>query len=201
MNQWGKIVQTSAHRRFRNGEDTSVVEYLHLPEEMLTTLWGMIPFKSECPMLTAADFERLKKTRDAVICTFANPEKRAEYKEKGFLTSFPIYSNRSDNQDYVVIYNGLSHVPWVRQTVTPGWIHTEYASKDSKNDILRYEVGRGNQNGTITTAPDFVQDTPPLEWEERIEGNLFRVGRMATYIPGYLSSLARSETKKFLEEL
>jgi len=199
INQWSDIRVTSAHKRFVK---TNIVEEpLYLPEEMLTTLWGIIPRKAECPLFDNDDFKRLKKKRDAVICTFANSDKRQEYKEKGFLKIFPVHSNRSDNHDYVIIYNGTAHVPWVRQTVTPGWIHTEYATGTNTEHILHYEAERGNKNGKLTMAPDFHPDTPPLVWEERIEDNLFRVGRFASYIPGYLSHMARLETQKFLEEL
>jgi len=201
INQWGDVHPTSAHKRFRDGEKTKVVERLYFPDEMLTTLWGLIPRKAECPMMNDADLASLKSKRDGVICTFGNANKRAEYKERGFLELFPIYSNRSDNHDFVVIYNGTPHVPWVRQTVTPGWIHNEYASGADKDRILRYEAERGNRNGKLTMAPDFHPDTPPLVWEERIEDNLFRVGRFSSYIPGYLSHQARAETRRFLSNL
>jgi len=201
INQWGDIHTTSAHKRFSNGDKTKVVERLYLPDEMMTTLWGLIPRKAECPLLNDADFHNLKKKRDAVICTFGNADKRSEYKEKGFLETFPIHSNRSENHDYVIIYNGTAHVPWIRQTVTPGWIHTEYAAGTNTEHILYYEAERGNRNGKLTMAPDFHPDTPPLVWEERIEGNLFRVGRFSSYISGYLSHMARAETRRFLANL
>lgn len=201
INQWGRIVQTSAHKRFHDGRKPTVSERLYFPDEMMITLWGMIPRKAECPLLDSSDFAKLKKKRDAVICTFANADKRSEYQQRGFFEVFPVYSNRTDNTDFVILYNGTTVIPWVRQTVTPNWIHTEYAAGTDRERILRYEAERGNRNGTITMAPDFHPETPPLVWEDRIEGNLFRVGRFASYIPGYLSHQARAETRRFLSNL
>jgi len=200
-NQWDDIRPTSAHKRFRDGAINSVTEKLYLPEELLITLWGMIPRKAEVPMMNDSDFHSLKKKRDAVICTFSNPQQMQDRRTQGFLSSFPVYSNRSDNQDYGVLYNGLKSVPWVRQTVTPGWIHTEYAHLTSQEAILRYEHDRGNRNGKFTMAPDLHPDCPPVDWADRREGNLFRVGRFACYIPGYLSHQARGDTAKFLAKL
>jgi len=201
MNQWGEVRQTSANHRFRNDEIDLVIEELFFPDEMMITLWGMIPRKAECPMLTEADLTAFKKKRDAVICTYANEDQRQERRSKGHLTTFPIHSNRSDNHDFVVLYNGMSTIPWVRQTVTPGWIHTEYAKGTDQEQILRYEFERGNRNGKFSFAPDMHPDCPPVDWDDRREGNLFRVGRFASYTPGYLSHQARGDTAKFLAEL
>jgi len=200
MNQWTKVVKTSAHTRFNNSQKT-VTDYLYMYEEMATTLWGMMPGLRESKPLSAREIEQLKKERKAVICTFANTEYRQGYAEKGYIINFPIYISRVETDKHIVLYNGLNTIPWVRQTMVPGHQYTEYPNHIIGPTITQYENNRGNADGQIHFAPDLMPNTPPLAWHERIEDNLLRVGRLAAFKTGYLSHHARMDTKRFLMEL
>jgi hypothetical protein len=197
INQWTKIVPTSAHTRFTNSQKT-VTDYLYMYEEMATVLWGMMPGLRNSAPISPVDLEQLKDIRKAVICTFPNPNIKQGYAEKGYLINFPIYINKVETDKHVVIYNGLNTIPWVRQTMVPGHQYTEYPNHAFGATIMAYEKSRGNENGDVYFAPDLMPNTPPLTWGERREDNLLRVGRLAVFQTGYLSHQARKETQKFL---
>jgi hypothetical protein len=200
-NQWGDLRRTSAHVRFSHSP--AVVEQLYVYEEMKTTLWSMMILRKESAALTDDYISNLKYYRRAVIATFANSERRKEYTNKNFAIQFPIYINSINSDKHVVLYNGFSDIPWVRQTISLGRSYTEYPSRycNEPTVIMSYEHSRDNRNGNLTMTPDLHPDCPNLEWDERIEGNLLRVGRFATFTPGYLSHQARHETTRFLNEL
>jgi len=200
VNQWTKVVKTSAHNRFGNSQKT-VTDYLYMYEEMATTLWGMMPSLRESKPLSPTDIEELKHERKAVICTFANPTTKQGYADKGYLINFPIYINKVETDKHIVVYNGLNTIPWVRQTMVPGHQYTEYPNHVFSIAVATYENNRGNGDGQIHFAPDLMPNTPPLTWDERIENNLLRVGRLAAFETGYLSHKARRETSRFLQEL
>lgn len=201
INQWGMICETSVNKRFKNGEREYIVEYMVIPDEILPTLWGMIPNKADCGILLNEDIERIKKTRLAVICCFANQEEKKKRQEQGFLTQFPVHSNTSVHSECTVLYNGLESVPWIRQTLMPNKIYTEYATGTDHTQIMRYEHGRGNTGGIIRMLPDILPDCPTSTFEERREGNLLRIGRYAAFKPGYLSHQTRGEVMDFLDKL
>lgn len=198
MNQWGQVKKTSAHKRFT--QSPAVVEQLFIYEEMKTTLWGMIPNKMESPMLSDSYISDLKKRRKAVIATFANPERKREYTANHYVIPLPVYTNKITTDKHIVLYNGLSDVPWVRQTISMGKIFVEYPSHYSDNPtfIMMNEASRDNKGGEFNIISDLHPNCPDLEWNERIEDNLFRVGRFAAFMPGYLSHQARQETARFL---
>jgi len=198
LNQWDCLVETSAHRRFQNGKLQYVNEYLYMLDDLLVTLWGMIPRKSNVGFLEGEQVYALKERREAVICTFPARSLRQRYAEKGYFTKIPIYHNQSTANNHVVLYNGANLAPWVRQTVVPGKIFTEYAALSDISRIMSYEEERGNGGGKIQLLPDLLPETPPLSWDERIEDNLFSVGRVACFTPGYLSHQARRDTAEFL---
>lgn len=198
INQWGIICETSVNKRFANGKRDEIMEYMVIPDEILPTLWGMIPHLAECPTLQQEDFDRLKRNRKAVICCFANQEEKKKRQKEGFLTFFPVYNNYAFHSECSVIYNGLPYIPWIRQTMFPNKIFVEYASGTNHNQIMNYEHNRGNKDGLIRMLPDILPDCPPLTVEERTEDNLFRVGRYAAFQPGYLSYQVRDEVSKFL---
>jgi hypothetical protein len=201
QNQWGKVRKTSAHTRFRNGDFPIITEQLYMLEEMLVTLWGMIPRKREIEYITDAQISSYKPARKAIVCTFPNPELMVEYKKNGFFEPIPIYANSIISDKHIVIYNGDRSIPWVRQTIVPGKIFTEYPFMTSPEFVLSYEAMRSNAGGKINLIPDLTPDSPPLAWEDRIEDNIFRVGRLSCFTPGYLSHQARRETTKFLGAL
>lgn len=198
LNQWGQVKKTSAHKRFM--QSPAVVEQLFVYEEMKTTLWGMIPIKMESPMLSTEFIADLKKRRKAVIATFANPQRKKEYTDNNYMIPLPVYINKINTDKHIVIYNGLTDVPWVRQTISMGMIYTEYPSYYANNPtvIMAHEASRDNKNGQFNVISDLHPNCPDLEWSERIEDNLFRVGRFAAFMPGYLSHQARQETARFL---
>jgi hypothetical protein len=200
MNQWKRIVPTSAHTRFNNSQKT-VTDYLYMYQEMATILWGQMPGLRESKPLSSTEIEQLKHERQAVICTFANPTHRQVYVHEGYLVNFPIYINKVETDKHIVIYNGLNTIPFVRQTIVPGHMYTEYPHHILGAVITQYEENRGNGDGNIHFAPDLMPNTPPLAWHERIEDNLLRVGRLAAFKTGYLSHHARMDTKRFLMEL
>lgn len=200
-NQWEEVRETSAHKRFRNGDFPVVTEQLYSFSEMMTTLWGMIPKKGQTEFLLEDDLEAIKKKREAVICTFPNLKTQLRYRECGYLGGIPVHYARKEAHNHVVVYNGTWSIPWVRETIVPGYIFTEYAMTTSVDGIMRYESQRGNVDGKVKLVPDLYPSTPPLEWDERREGNLFRVGRLASFTPGYLSHSARQDTERFLRQL
>jgi hypothetical protein len=201
IQQWGEVRKTSAHTRFRNGDFPVVTEQLYILEEMSVTLWGMILRKGEVEFLTEDQINFFKAHRKAVICTFPNKDRRFQYKERGFLEYIPIYSNSIVSNKHIVIYNGDVTIPWVRQTISNKNIYTEYPCLSGSDNILTYEAKRGNTGGKLSLITDLNPNSPPLEWGERTEDNLFRVGRLSCFTPGYLSHMARRETCRFLREL
>jgi len=201
INQWGYSRETSVNKRFAEGGFPVIAEKLYMYEEMKTTLWGMIPNKKQVPALPPETIDSIKKTRKAVICTFSSKKTKIDYEDSGYLTRIPIHINRQTTDKHVVIYNGLPEIPWVRQTTIPGKIFTEYSLDSSPNAILAAEEVRGNFGGELKWSPDLDPECPPLTWDERIEGNLIRVGRFASFTPGYLSHMAQQDTRKFLSQL
>jgi hypothetical protein len=199
MNQWQKIVQTSAHTRFAQYKIVS--DSLYIYEEMASVLWGQIPGLHYSHPVSQTDLDDLKKQRKAVICTFPNATYKQGYAEKGYLLNFPIHISQINTDKHVVLYNGLNTIPWIRQTIVPGHIYTEYPTHIHGPTITQYEENRGNGDGNIHFAPDLMPNTPPLSWHERKEDNLLRVGRLAIFKPGYLSHEARRDTARFLGEL
>lgn len=198
INQWTKIVKTSAHARFER--EKIVQDNLYLYEEMCTVLWGLIPGLHSSRPLSPVDLEELKQERRAVICTFPNPTYKAGYAEKGYLINFPIFIGETQTDKHIVVYNGLSTMPWVRQTIVPGHTYTEYPFHLSDQVITRYEENRNNE-GNIHFASDLMPNTPPLSWNERKEDNLLRVGRLAVFKTGYLAHEARQDVVRFLGEI
>jgi hypothetical protein len=202
INQWGQRRLTSAHRRFRNGQEPSVIEPLYMLEEMRSTLWDLIPRKQQTPLLLSNELQDLKKWRKAVICTFANERYSKSYKDQKYVIPLPIYANTIYNNKHIVLYNGLENIPWVRRTLIPGKIFSEYPTWAEEFMILHYEETEcANRDGKLHYVPDLNPDCPALSWNESIEDNLLRVGRFARFSPGYLSHQARADTTRFLGEL
>jgi hypothetical protein len=201
INQWGHVRKTSAHTRFRNGDFPVITDQLYMLEEMLVTLWGMILRKREIDFITEEQINSIKPTRKAIICTFPNKDLKQKYKERKLLDYIPIYSNSIVSDKHIVIYNGDILIPWVRQTIVPGSIFTEYPFMTSSENIIAYETMRGNKGGKLSLIQDLMPDSPPLSWEERIEDNLLRVGRLSCFTSGYLSNQARREVTKFLRAI
>ena len=201
INQWGEVRTTSVNKRFNEGKRTYITEYMIVPDDIMVTLWGMIPNKADCPILMQEDFDRLQANRTAVICCFSDGLAKKQRQEAGQLFTFPVHINKTSCNDAIVLYNGLSSVPWVRQTTMSGKIYTEYDKDAKDSDIMYYEHARGNHGGVITRVPDFLPTTPPISREERTQGNLLRVGRYAAYQAGYLSFVVRDEVADFLEHL
>jgi hypothetical protein len=199
--QWGDAsVKTSAHERF-NRSDSLVTEFLYDVTEVLPTLWGMIPNICIEENLSPEDILHLKNHRQAVICTFPDPSVRSEYAKRGFLLQIPVYSKTFQATNYVVIYNGLEEVPWVRQTIMPGRLYVEYPQNAKAENIITYESTRDPVRGSMSLVPDLEPNCPSISFFDRREGNLFRVGRQAAFEPGYLSYEARGEVEAFLNAL
>jgi len=200
INQWAQKRKTSAHKRFQQAP--AVSEQLYLYEEMKTILWSLIPRKRESQMLSNEYIDDLKRNRVAVIATFSNQERKREYMQKNWAIQIPIYVNTINSDKHVVYYNGFEHIPWIRQTISQGMSYTEYPSRiTDPTFIMSYEAQRDSKDGNVRLTPDLHPDCPDLEWGERVEGNLFRVGRFAAFSPGYLSHMARQETTRFLKNL
>lgn len=198
--QWamGKRL-TSAHRRFNNGDSPIVVESLIDPDEVVNTIWSTIPNITRSSNFTEEKIAAFKKKYKAVICTFANSARTMEYRNE--LVTFPISECTNSGTNYMVIYNGEPWIPWVRQTLKPGKIYTEYPYYMEFEDVRNYESDRGIWSGSVFTAKDIKPGTDPLTTEERREDNLLRVGRMATFDRGYLAHQAAKEVAAFLETL
>jgi hypothetical protein len=197
--QWGNYkVKTSAHIRFSNGQHPKAEEYLYDPHELLPTLWGMMLNLRQVEPLDDKEIKNLKKQRKAVICTFSSKEHRKFYQENGYLQLIPVYSTLNDLTIYNVIYNGMQHIPWIRQTIMPGRTYVEYPHGINVDKIGEYEFGRDNDGGTLSLVPDLTPDCPPLLAEQFCEDNLIRVGRFAVYDPKYLSHFATEYVATFL---
>lgn len=199
--QWGTVNRkTSAHKRFQGGSVTSVSEPLFDPEGLLQTLWGMVPRITRAGFLSEAQIDQYKRNRQAVICTFPHPLQRKRYQEERYLVRIPIFCDSVQSAGYHVVYNGLAHVPWVRQTLMPGRVSVEYPHNFDPREVLEIEQRRWSSHGRISFSNDLLPDTSALSWEERIEGNLLRVGRIACFDPKYLSFMAMDDTLHFLKE-
>lgn len=198
--QWamGKRL-TSAHKRFNEGNTPVVVETLLDPDNVLPVIWSLIPNVTKTAFFSVDRIGEMKKKYKAVICTFPNTSILKD--RRNDIVNFPITTTNHVSVDYTVIYNGEPWIPWVRQTVKPSKIHTEYPYYMEFEDVRAYEASRGIWSGNVFTAKDLKPGTDPLFPDERREDNLLRVGRMATFDRGYLSHQALDDVKEFLETL
>lgn len=198
--QWGDpTVQTSAHKRFALFSQKE--EWLVDPREVMPVLWSMIPNIRRLGMQTQREINALCFKREAVICTFANPDIKHKYAEAGHLCNFNVAILPAHNPSYTVVYNGTEEIPWVRFTTFPHCSFAEYpVGYDSKKiyddwDSISYE------KITVQRVPDVFPDCPHLDPASREEGNLLRVGRMAVFDRHYLSHQARKDTENFLRRI
>lgn len=199
--QWQTEDSTSAHKRFDNGNIRQVGEPIWDPNTVLPILWSLIPNIRKIGLLSPGDLDLLQQSYKAVICTFPDREIRETYNAEGWIVFIPVYRNSLPGTHYACIYNGLQEIPWVRQTIVPGSIYTEYPHYVDEAFIREFEDYRGNDGGNVRRLLDLKPGTPPLDDDEIRDGNLLRVGRLATFRRSALSHSARYEVREFLENL
>lgn len=202
MKQWNDpTIITSVHKRFSMGLNPVVEEYLWLPQDVITTLWGMVSKIVRTSPLTEGQIDSLAANREAVICTFPAQDVWDKAIEWGYIQKIPIYISSCSMQSPTVVYNGLDWIPWVRQTIMSTQMMVEYPRDSTDDEIMTYEDGRGNYSGMIRRVKEVASHAKFIPSEIRLRQNILSVGRFSRLDPKVFSHHARSEVRTFLSSL